>query len=195
MGCYVTDSLQEARNGANSAAAKSGNIAPPDTASTSENQDISATDTGKENGTQMDSPGTEKKPQGVSDSLTFTLPYPISANRYWRHGRLANGVQKVMLSKEARNYRLLCQGAYLEQFKKILNPFTGTVAVAVTLTPPDKRRRDIDNPIKPLLDVLQKSLSILNDDSQVKALHVIMNPPGGTPGAIVTIAELPEWGS
>ena len=37
--------------------------------------------------------------------------------------------------------------------------------------PPDRRTRDIDNPIKPLLDALTQA-GLFKDDSQIRKLHI-----------------------
>ena len=47
-------------------------------------------------------------------------------------------------------------------------PVEGPVEVTIQAHPPDKRRRDLDNIIKPVLDALEGL--ILVDDSQVVAL-------------------------
>ena len=50
-------------------------------------------------------------------------------------------------------------------------PITCPVAVQLAITPPDKRKRDLDNYIKPELDVLEASGAVEND-SMVKRLSV-----------------------
>lgn len=45
------------------------------------------------------------------------------------------------------------------------------LSLGVSLHPPDKRRRDIDNPIKILLDSLQRA-DVFEDDNQIARLLV-----------------------
>src|SRR5574343_221261 len=117
--------------------------------------------------------------------ITLTLPYPISANRYWRsfvprgHARAI-----VTLSDEAKDYKeqvnLLCWQAGIRE------PLEGRVAVTVQLFPQrplDWARRarkdpqawddtvqciDLDNANKVLLDAL-KGVAI-EDDKWVRRL-------------------------
>jgi crossover junction endodeoxyribonuclease RusA len=88
------------------------------------------------------------------------LPFPPSANRYWRH---ANG--HTYKSEDARAYQVAvgwqCQALHLA-------PHTGPVAVTVRLYRPAKRG-DIDNSLKVLLDALQGH--VYNDDAQIVELH------------------------
>jgi len=52
-----------------------------------------------------------------------------------------------------------------------LTALTGPLAVAIDLFPPDRRRRDVDNAIKSLLDALQHG-GAYADDHQIDELHV-----------------------
>lgn len=54
---------------------------------------------------------------------------------------------------------------------RTIKPLAGRLMVSVILYPPDKRRRDIDNPIKILLDSLQRAC-VFEDDSQIDRLLV-----------------------
>jgi crossover junction endodeoxyribonuclease RusA len=92
---------------------------------------------------------------------TLVLPYPISANRYWRSvpGR------GVLLSADARRYK---EDAGKEALAAGVRPVDGPVALTVTLYRPAKRG-DLDNRIKVLLDAL--SGIAYRDDSQVVELH------------------------
>ncbi|WP_397405312.1 RusA family crossover junction endodeoxyribonuclease [Phenylobacterium sp.] len=89
------------------------------------------------------------------------LPYPPSVNHYWRH---VGG--KVLVSREGQRYRstvrLLLAGT---------RPLEGRLAVDVTLFPPDRRRRDVDNAMKGLLDSLADAGAYV-DDSQIDDLRV-----------------------
>ena len=102
--------------------------------------------------------------------ISFELPVPPSENRYrrWLNGR-------PTISADGRRYRRqvseLCHGA---------TPFTGRIAVRVELYPPDRRRRDLDNILKALLDSLTHA-GVWLDDAQIDRLSVVRKQcvPGG----------------
>ena len=56
-----------------------------------------------------------------------------------------------------------------QSYEKICSP--ETVSIDMAVTPPDKRKRDIDNVIKPVLDLLETA-EILENDSMVHRLNV-----------------------
>lgn len=100
--------------------------------------------------------------------IEMELPYPPSVNRYWRHNR---GVTHI--SKEGREY----QGHVRECARvQAVACIADKVELSIELNPPDRRRRDVDNVLKALLDGLQKG-GVLEDDSQVKKLTIEMLEP------------------
>jgi len=104
--------------------------------------------------------------------MELELPYPPSINHYWR--RIGS---RTLISRSGRVFRA-------EVFS-ILNgqrrpKMLGRLEVEVDLYPPDRRRRDVDNILKPLLDSLQHG-GIYVDDSQIDELHIHRREcvPGG----------------
>jgi len=98
---------------------------------------------------------------------SLTLPFPPSVNRYWRHVG-----PRVLISREGRRFR--------ESVRALLaavrpspdtSTFRGRLDMIVTLHPPDKRRRDIDNSMKGLLDALAHA-GVYEDDSQIDHLTI-----------------------
>ena len=100
---------------------------------------------------------------------TLSLPFPPSVNTYWRS---VNG--RAILSKAGREYRGigLCS---LQGQASVIWPLSSRLAVTVTLLPPDKRRRDVDNFGKALLDLLTHG-GVYLDDSQIDRLTIIRGP-------------------
>lgn len=98
----------------------------------------------------------------------FTAPYPPSVNHYW----LTRGRYKF-LSDKAR--------AFATNVAKLLpaqTTFFGTslVSLEIAVYPPDKRKRDIDNILKPILDALAKA-GVYTDDSQVHKILIYKCEP------------------
>jgi crossover junction endodeoxyribonuclease RusA len=70
-----------------------------------------------------------------------------------------------------------------------VRPMAGMLAVKVRAYPPDRRKRDIDNIQKPLLDALEKGRAFFND-CQIKHLTTIMKEPLEGGKTIVTIRSM-----
>jgi crossover junction endodeoxyribonuclease RusA len=70
-----------------------------------------------------------------------------------------------------------------------VRPMAGMLAMKVRAYPPDRRKRDIDNIQKPLLDALEKGRAFFND-CQIKHLTTVMKEPFKGGKTIVTIKTL-----
>ncbi len=118
--------------------------------------------------------------------ITLTLPWPPSVNSIWR-AFAQKGKVRTILSKTGRQYRKDAGVSVGEQHMGL--PLEGRLAVSVTLCPPDKRRRDIDNHVKGLLDALTHAC-VWVDDEQIDRLTILRgdNTKGGA--AVVQIEEL-----
>jgi Holliday junction resolvase RusA-like endonuclease len=92
------------------------------------------------------------------------LPFPGSINGLWR----CIGGRNI-LSKKGREYQAAAQQYLMTQ--RPLPRFDSPVSVEIALCPPSRRRMDIDNRIKPVLDALQEA-GVLADDSLVHRLVV-----------------------
>jgi crossover junction endodeoxyribonuclease RusA len=136
--------------------------------------------------------------------ITLTLPYPLSANRYWRPVKLGAHIS-IVPTKEAKQFRTeivaLCRA------QGVTAPITGRVHVDVKLYPKrpldwQKRMRqagaawddtvmciDIDNANKVLLDAL-KDVAI-EDDKWVRRLTAERMEPDGEARVVVTITAIP----
>jgi crossover junction endodeoxyribonuclease RusA len=94
---------------------------------------------------------------------TIELPFPPSINHYWRRVGA-----KTLISKEGRLFRehvgLLLKVGRVKRVE-------GDLEVTVDLYPPDRRRRDIDNTQKALLDALAHG-GAYEDDSQIVKLTI-----------------------
>lgn len=117
----------------------------------------------------------------------LVLPYPPSMNGYWRSLRTGRMAGRVLISERGRAFRKDVEAAArLQEIARLEGP----LKVTLWLHPPDRRRRDIDNPIKPLLDALTHA-GAWSDDSQIRELHVTMEAPDKTnPRALVVIDKV-----
>jgi len=97
------------------------------------------------------------------------LPFPPTVNHYW----LQRGTRRF-LSERALTFRREVWFAFKDSKHKGFGP-KQRLHVSVLLYPPDKRRRDIDNVLKGLLDSLQHS-TVFEDDNQIDALTITRIP-------------------
>lgn len=95
--------------------------------------------------------------------MKLTLPYPPSVNRYYRMWR-----GRMLISADGRAYRRRVEGIMLEAR---CEPLGGALSVEIDVYPPDRRRRDIDNVLKALLDALEHG-GAYADDNQITRLVV-----------------------
>ncbi len=114
--------------------------------------------------------------------IVLELPYPPSVNSYYRH--VGN---KTLISREGRLFRAKVVSILaIEEIKQMEGP----IQVAICLRTPDRRRRDVDNVLKSLLDALQHG-GAYEDDSQIQRLSIWKGepkPPNGC--ALVEIERL-----
>ena len=106
--------------------------------------------------------------------MIIDLPYPPTVNTYWR-----NVGGRTLLSKAGRDYRRLAVDSCLAW--KVVNktpgnaPCGGPLDVEIVAYPPDRRKRDLDNLPKGVLDALQHA-GMIHDDSQINRLTISRGP-------------------
>lgn len=131
---------------------------------------------------------------GVANDVTFGLPMPPSVNHYF--------IERVVKSKQtgkhivlktpgpdALAFRKRVSECLLEQ-RIPLHVLSGKLRVTISVLPPDRRRRDLDNLLKPLLDALVRA-ALIEDDSMIDDLRIHrlgLHPDGKV---IVNVAEIP----
>ena len=110
--------------------------------------------------------------------LELTLPYPPSANRYWRHFQ-----GRTVVSQEAKDYRdevawlMLAKGA---------QPYAGPIRVTLRVYRP-RKARDLDNCLKVTLDAMQGGAYL--SDAQIVELHALRYEDKHRPRIEVKIEE------
>jgi crossover junction endodeoxyribonuclease RusA len=118
----------------------------------------------------------------------FALPFPPTVNTYWRHVVIGKQA-RVLLSEEGRNYRKAVARFVLQQ--RIQGVGNAALDVALRVNPPDRRRRDLDNLPKGILDGL-KHAGVYDDDSQVQRLTIVRCGVCEFGSIDVTLVSYPE---
>ena len=99
----------------------------------------------------------------IVNKLWITLPlWPPTTNTIYRNVR-----GRTLMAARARQF--YSDGSKLIRSRGVM--LTGRLGVRISLHPPNKRRFDVDNRIKAILDLMTKS-GIWEDDSQVDHLVV-----------------------
>ena len=113
--------------------------------------------------------------------LPIELPYPPSVNHYWRRVGM-----RTLISREGRRFRARVVSTLASRDVPTLS---GPISVHVIAYPPDRRRRDLDNITKALLDAMERG-GVYSDDSQIDRLSIERAEvvPGGK--VIVHISEV-----
>lgn len=141
-------------------------------------------------------------------SITLTLPYPISANRYWASRTVTPKGGRPMsityVTPEAKAFK--AQVAALARAAGITSPITGRVQLEVQLYPHrpldwQKRQRlagaawddsvqciDLGNAEKVLSDALKDV--VMEDDKWIRRIVLDRMEPDGEARVVVTITEL-----
>jgi len=101
----------------------------------------------------------------IEQDIVLYLPWPPSVNDYYKMTRMG----QRYLSKKVREFREQVEHSIQEQAPDLV--LEDPLFMEVYLFPPDRRKRDIDNYMKGLLDALTEA-RLWVDDSQIDQLHI-----------------------
>lgn len=139
----------------------------------------------------------------MGEAITLILPWPVSANRYWRT-RVVNNIAMTYISDEARSYK--SQVGWIAKAAGVKEPIIGRVAISYVLYPKrpqdfEKRIRqspdswddtvqciDLDNAQKVLFDALKGV--VIEDDKWVRKIEAERAEPDGDARLVVTITPI-----
>lgn len=116
----------------------------------------------------------------MSDALSVRLSYPPSANRLWRY---TGG--KALKSAE---YRSWLDIAVWEARTGCKGMIDGPYALHVVASRPDKRKRDIDNLLKPISDACAAA-GLVTNDSDCQRISAEWSSEGEGVRVTITRAE------
>lgn len=93
--------------------------------------------------------------------MKLVLPYPPTVNHYWgQRGKIR------FLTAKAKKFRQ--EVVDIVEELGYDNDVDGDLEMRVKLIPPDRRKRDIDNTLKPILDALEHADVYINDAQIVR---------------------------
>lgn len=117
--------------------------------------------------------------------IKLDIPYPPSVNTYW-------GFQghRRFLTKTANAFKARISELVIENQVPKLGD--ARIELTITLYPPDKRKRDIDNVLKCCIDSLCQA-GVFDDDSQIDVLLVLRGEIVKGGKAKINIEVLPPF--
>lgn len=111
---------------------------------------------------------------------TYVLDWPPQANHYYTVAR-----NRKILSSDGRKYK--------NDMSLLLSAEKGfgeaRVSVIIRAYPPDNRRRDLDNLLKPTLDALEAG-GIFANDSQIDELAIVREKVKKDGELVVIVTEI-----
>ncbi len=125
---------------------------------------------------------------------TFHLPRPPSTNTLYRNvthdervraWRLGNKLPGRLKTERYRTW-LNAAGWHVKAARLV--PLKGNIKIDILVARKDKRRRDLDNLVKPTQDLLVKH-AIIEDDSLIDELHIAWTTSANAKDMVVTISE------
>jgi crossover junction endodeoxyribonuclease RusA len=117
----------------------------------------------------------------MTQHIQLLLPWPPSVNHYW--GQMGN---RRFIGKRGKEFRMaVAEECALKQVVAL----EGRLAVHVSLFPPDKRKRDVDNVLKSLLDACEHA-GCYESDSQIDELHIVRQEVRAGGGCTILIHTL-----
>jgi len=100
----------------------------------------------------------------MKKTVRLDLPYPPSVNTYWR----ANGQRRYI---SPAGVKFTEEVSLIVKNKKPKTFGDKQVAISVMIHPRSKRKFDLDNTLKAILDALMKA-GMYDDDSQIEYIEI-----------------------
>jgi len=100
----------------------------------------------------------------VKKTIRLDLPYPPSVNTYWR----SNGKRRYI---SPAGVKFTEEVSLIVKMQKPKTFADKQVAISVMIHPRSKRKFDLDNTLKAILDALMKA-GMYDDDSQIEYIEI-----------------------
>jgi crossover junction endodeoxyribonuclease RusA len=101
----------------------------------------------------------------MGEKITLTLPWPVSANRYWRT-RVVKNIAMTYVSTEAKQYK--SEVAWLAKKAGIRSPMHGRVSISYQLFP--NRPQDYATRIRKFGDAWDDTVMCIDLDNAQKVM-------------------------
>jgi crossover junction endodeoxyribonuclease RusA len=101
--------------------------------------------------------------------MLLTLPWPPSANTYYRHVSRGPLAGRVLLGEAGRAYRKAVDAVVAQA--RARKALAVPLEVRIAAFPPDRRKRDLDNLLKSVLDCLEAS-GVIENDNLIESLSI-----------------------
>lgn len=99
--------------------------------------------------------------------IALTMPLPPSSN----HRLMPNGNGRLILSPKYRAWLNSAIAQIRKQLPMDYQPLSGRLYSITSVTFPDRRKRDTDNPLKGVKDALTQA-GVIEDDEQLTHDHI-----------------------
>jgi crossover junction endodeoxyribonuclease RusA len=118
----------------------------------------------------------------VKPTVRYELPYPPSVNNYWH----TSGKRRYISPAGKKFTEDVAKNVYEQGYKRFGDKSLG---ISVMIHPRSKRRFDLDNTLKAILDALMKA-GCYDDDSQFEYIEIARGEARDGGAAVVHIYEL-----
>lgn len=118
----------------------------------------------------------------MKPTLRYELPYPPSVNNYWH----ASGKRRY-ISPAGKKFTEEVFAVVKSQGSTSFGD--ASLGISVMIHPRSKRKFDLDNTLKAILDALMKA-NVYDDDSQFEYIEIARGEPKDGGAAVVHIYEI-----
>ena len=118
----------------------------------------------------------------MKPTVRYELPYPPSVNNYWH----TSGKRRYISPAGKKFTEEVAVNVYEQGYKRFGDKSLG---ISVMIHPRSKRKFDLDNTLKAILDALMKA-NVYDDDSQFEYIEIARGEARDGGAAVVHIYEL-----